>query len=298
MIEIKHRETGEVLYHTDAASLHGADLTDQGFKGADLRGTDLRQARLSGASFDGADLRGAQLDQAHLHNAFLIGADLRGASLRFACVGFAKLEGADLRTADFEGADLVYADLTNADLRWANLQDAKLNEASLEGAQITGANFQGATLRGVRFSDLQALWQAHELGAQLTIHNLKNQIYWDGYRLPADAPSTAPAEDPAREQEMIKRLDQMRDWTVSTKIRGSHHDIAWAEPGMLKIGCLTLPICEWLERYEELGRENDYSPRAIREYKGYLEFLALQMAKEIWPDIDANHERNESHDPR
>ena len=122
-------------------------------------------------------------------------------------------------------------------------------------------------------------------GAQFSVANLEAQIEHDGYRqLPREEAimgdyreglltrAQGAAPDPADE-----------DWTKATVIRGSRDEVRWAGPGLLQIGCLTLPICEWLARYEELGRAYGYSPRAIGEYKHYLEFMALQMAREIWP---------------
>lgn len=286
MIEIKHRTTGEVLQRIDAGTLRGADLSKRAFKGADLRGADLRDAVLSGASFDDADLRGAWLDRAHCPNGSLIGTDLRGASLQRAMLSAATLAGADLRAADLQAAVLTSADLTAADLRQANLQDAEIDEARFDASKFEGANFRGVTFYHVYFSDLKAFWLAHELGAQFGVADLEEQIYRDGYRwvsremamtedylarLRASAQPAAPSEADG-------------DWTKTTVIRGSRHEVLWAAPGLLQIGSLTLPIGEWLERYEEIALAHGYSPRELREYKHYLEFMALQMAREIWPD--------------
>jgi uncharacterized protein YjbI with pentapeptide repeats len=51
MIEIKHKQTGEVLLRVDAEVLKGADL-----RGADLQGADLRGANLEEANLQKADL--------------------------------------------------------------------------------------------------------------------------------------------------------------------------------------------------------------------------------------------------
>jgi uncharacterized protein YjbI with pentapeptide repeats len=82
MIEIKHRETGAVLYRSERSSLAGADLTGAGLAGADLAGQYLEQAELTGADLTDADLRRADLVAADLTGADLRGADLRGALLQ------------------------------------------------------------------------------------------------------------------------------------------------------------------------------------------------------------------------
>jgi uncharacterized protein YjbI with pentapeptide repeats len=102
MIEIKHKDTGEVLHTVDADSLSGANL----------RYADLRYANLSGANLSYANLRYANLSYANLSYANLRSAKLRGANL-----SYANLRSADLRDADLIVADLRYADLSHADLR-------------------------------------------------------------------------------------------------------------------------------------------------------------------------------------
>ena len=74
-----------------------------------------------------ADLRGANLRWAKLIRADLRGADLSGANLRGANLRWAKLIGADLR-----GTNLIGADLSGADLIGANLRGADLSEADLD----------------------------------------------------------------------------------------------------------------------------------------------------------------------
>ena len=67
--------------------------------GADLGGSWLRWADLSGKDLTGANLRGANLKEANLTGAILKGADLRGADLGFAEMGGAEMGGADLTGA-------------------------------------------------------------------------------------------------------------------------------------------------------------------------------------------------------
>jgi Pentapeptide repeats (8 copies) len=88
MVEIHHRDTGEVLLRLEGDSLAGAELPRVHLRRADLRGADLRAARLVLADLTDADLRGADLCGADLRGTgwntlidpgYLTGADLRGA---------------------------------------------------------------------------------------------------------------------------------------------------------------------------------------------------------------------------
>ena len=124
MIEIKHRDTGEVI-----ATVHAADLI----------GVDFREVDLAGANFAKADLTGANLFEA----------DLRGANLREANLREASLHGADLSQADLTKADLTRASLFRADFRGSNLAEANLAEIradvfavlSLARNEIAGLRF-------------------------------------------------------------------------------------------------------------------------------------------------------------
>ena len=93
-IEIKHRDTGAVVWSSEhpslsealtaavaeRANLRGADLGDANLRGANLGGAYLRGANLGGAYLGGANLGGANLGDANLGDANLIdaGVDVRG----------------------------------------------------------------------------------------------------------------------------------------------------------------------------------------------------------------------------
>ena len=79
-IEIRHRDTGAVIYSGDHESLKHA-LIEAASKRAHLGGANLWGANLWGADLGGAYLRGAYLRDAHLGGANLWGADLGGADL-------------------------------------------------------------------------------------------------------------------------------------------------------------------------------------------------------------------------
>ena len=86
------------------AVLEHADLHKVFFLESDLRGANLKSARLDGAilrkaNFAGSNLRHAVLDGADLCRANLSGADLRDASMVGAFLKRANLRGADLSTA-------------------------------------------------------------------------------------------------------------------------------------------------------------------------------------------------------
>jgi uncharacterized protein YjbI with pentapeptide repeats len=163
------------LVVTDAALASGSTTAAPGRPALNLRGRDLRFARL-----DRSDLRRADLTGASLDGASLVGADLRGIAMQCAdidellqradregarCAGSARgadfarallaeaaLAGVDLRAARFEGAqlegaDLAQAQLTGATFLMANLQGADLGGARLQAADLSSARLQGANLQ-------------------------------------------------------------------------------------------------------------------------------------------------------
>lgn len=81
-MEIRHRKTGQLLYHAREETLAGADLRLIGLHGAALDGADLAGADHFGSRLQGADLSGADLR----------GADLRGANLCGARLDFARYD--------------------------------------------------------------------------------------------------------------------------------------------------------------------------------------------------------------
>jgi tetratricopeptide (TPR) repeat protein len=79
MIEIRHKETGQLLLRVDGSSLRETppDILSR----TDLRGADLRGLDLSGIDFSHQDLTGAELGQAHLIGTMLTEANLTDADL-------------------------------------------------------------------------------------------------------------------------------------------------------------------------------------------------------------------------
>ncbi len=94
MIDILHRYTKAVLYHSETAQTIAEAAKEAFNKGAYLEGAYLEGANLRGAYLEGAYLRGAYLEGAYLEGANLRGAYLEGAYLRGANLEGAYLEGA------------------------------------------------------------------------------------------------------------------------------------------------------------------------------------------------------------
>jgi len=114
-------------------NLRGRDLRYARLDRSDLHQADFTGADLSGASLMGADLRGVRMSCSDL-NELLLGADREAAR----CV--------NARRANFSRADMTAARLIGIDLRGAKLEEAKLEAAELSSALLTGANFASAKL--------------------------------------------------------------------------------------------------------------------------------------------------------
>ena len=74
-------------------------------------------------------------------------------------------------------------------------------------------------------------------------------------------------------------------WDASPlQIRGTKHFVTHSARGQITIGCIPLPVPEWLEQYEEIGRLNGYSKRQVAEYKRYIDLVTLTDADMVWPE--------------
>ncbi len=93
MIEIKHKNTGEVLFAADVETIVEA----------------VEQAVRDKANLSSADLSWANLSSANLGSADLRWANLSSANLRWANLSWANLSSANLRWADLRWADLSWA---------------------------------------------------------------------------------------------------------------------------------------------------------------------------------------------
>jgi uncharacterized protein YjbI with pentapeptide repeats len=154
------------------------NLVTPGEPTLNLRGRDLRYARLNRtdmhqADFTGADLEGASFVQADLRNVIMSCADIDRLLLgdkrrdvgctdaRGANFTRARLTDARLAGGDFGGAVFDHATLDGGDLRYTNLADADFTAASLLRADLSGgvvlhgANLLTASLAGADFTSAE-----------------------------------------------------------------------------------------------------------------------------------------------
>ena len=137
------------------AKISGAYLVGVDVVGARLEGADLWEARLEDvtllhARLEGAKLRGVRLQRADLRGISLEGMDLGSIELEDALLWDARLTDTDLSGALLEGANLIRANLERANLHKARLQNAILRDVQLQGAGLSLADLEGADLRGAR----------------------------------------------------------------------------------------------------------------------------------------------------
>jgi uncharacterized protein YjbI with pentapeptide repeats len=220
MIEIRHKQSGEVLYRVPTATLAGARLQGRKLQGAGLRGADLRGAFLARADLSNADLEGAILAQARGASRshwvltqwgggiLLAGTQVLARTLLNTPHGrvhfilqmlpFVVVMGFLLRarriagnrprpgsTVRLHGASLRMADLTRVDLRGTNLELADLEAACLVGADLQGAilhyaNLHKANLKG---AGLSGAWMG---GALLRFADLQGAALRSAYLKGAD----------------------------------------------------------------------------------------------------------------
>lgn len=158
----------------ERTDLHQADLTGADIEGASLAGADLRKAILGCADLSrlrltesrtGAKCTSAK--RADLRRARLSDARMQGIDLRGARLDEAVLDGVDLKDSELAGASFYNAQMERADLTggiW--MQGVNFGAAQLQGADLTGAKLIGADLR---YAQLQgaSLGFADLQGAQL-----------------------------------------------------------------------------------------------------------------------------------
>lgn len=134
-----------------------------------LRGRDLRYARLDRtdlhqADFTGADLEGASFVSADLRNVFMGCADLDSLLLREDRVGG---KCTDARFANFARARMNDARMAGIDGRGSNFSFATLTGAELPHAQLGGADFSSAHLERADLSGGVTLYGGNFLTASL-----------------------------------------------------------------------------------------------------------------------------------
>jgi uncharacterized protein YjbI with pentapeptide repeats len=165
-------------------NLRGRDLRYARLDRSDLHFADLTGANLRGASLAGADLRGALLQCADV-NQLLLSDDRAGArctAARNADFSRARMAGASLtgldgrgavfRDAGLEAAELSYSRLTGAELFGANLEKAEMTGVEAQGAGFLTANLQGADLNGsqLQYADFTSATMQGTLMSHAQLH--------------------------------------------------------------------------------------------------------------------------------
>lgn len=107
---------------------------------------DLSEADLRGTSLIKANLKGANLKLAKLQFSNLAGALLEGANMEQARLQEANLQGAQLENANLKKCNLMESNLLGTNLQNANVQSAQFNEDVMFGkTNLKGANLLDAS---------------------------------------------------------------------------------------------------------------------------------------------------------
>lgn len=130
-----------------ANDLSGAQMTNALFENATMKATILSGVTATNVSFKGAIMNDAVFDTGgttSLYGALLSGANLTSAHMSNVDLSYAEGTGGTtiLNGTQLPGATLVHANLATADLTNANLKGAKLGNANLSGATLQGTDFQ------------------------------------------------------------------------------------------------------------------------------------------------------------
>lgn len=150
--------------------LEEVDLEWAHLEGADISGTNLRQAILDGAHLEGANLAWVNLEWAFLKGAHLEGADIKESHLEWAFLIGAHFEEVDLEWAHLERAYIRGAHFEGANLGKAHLEGADLEGAHLDGADLEGAHLEGAYLKGAHLERVENL-TIEQLSKVTTLYN-------------------------------------------------------------------------------------------------------------------------------
>ncbi|MFA5920102.1 MAG: pentapeptide repeat-containing protein [Methylococcaceae bacterium] len=154
LVEIKHRDTGAVIFSRDVesntvaktlriaiilkidirhADLSGQDLTNTYFDGADFSYCNMAAANLSGASF-----RNARFDHASMNRVIAHHGNFEKALFNQAFMQKSSFVGANLNNVLSMEGDWRYADCTNADMRGFGTRGAQLKGMILDGTLLDG----------------------------------------------------------------------------------------------------------------------------------------------------------------
>jgi len=151
-------------------------------------------------------------------------------------------------------ANLCGANLSGANLSEANFCDADLSDADLSGADFYGADFYGADFCG-----------ANLCGANLCGANLSEANFCD-----------ADLSDADLSEANLRGADLSGAEGISLPIItiiGSRHTFFYIND-IIQIGCEKWAVDHWIENYQFIGENNDYTPEEIAEYKTYIDMIA------------------------
>lgn len=136
---------------------------------AALEGAIKQGVRLERLDLRGADLRGARIEPANDRSwVYLESSDFSGADLRGAHIGRANLVGADLSDARMTNCDLHTVNAMGAVLRRTDLSGSSLTMVGMGGVDGEEVDFSGCRLDTVGFSS------AHLLRARFSRSRLEN----------------------------------------------------------------------------------------------------------------------------
>ena len=55
------------------------------------------------------------------------------------------------------------------------------------------------------------------------------------------------------------------------------HQAFFTLDGTLRIGCIAMPVSEWLLGFQEIGKKNEYTPQQIKAYGNFIKMCAEMM---------------------
>jgi uncharacterized protein YjbI with pentapeptide repeats len=150
--------------------------------------------------------------------------------------------------ADLSGANLYKANLFGADLRGANLSEANLSGANLSEANLSGAYLHGANLSNANLSEAN-LYKANLNGASLHGANLH------GANLSYANLSKADLANIIGKNILVFKYKMHPAYYVD---------------GYIHIGCEYRSVEDWVENYEKVGLDNDYTKNEISRYGDFI----------------------------
>ena len=58
-------------------------------------------------------------------------------------------------------------------------------------------------------------------------------------------------------------------------LNGTKHAVTYTGKSTLSIGCHNYTISKWLEKFEVIGKKENYTDAEISEYKNYIELAQM-----------------------